>query len=67
GVSDLNLVCFCKTHHSQVVSDLPCLPCEHHSRASCLMDAAMQNTSTPCKKEKHHKPLDSLLSKSMEL
>lgn len=67
GVSDLSLVCFCKTHHSQAAFDLSGLPCEHPSRAGCLMDVASQNTSTPCKKEKHPKPLESLLSKSIEL
>ncbi|KFQ77136.1 hypothetical protein N337_00471, partial [Phoenicopterus ruber ruber] len=64
GISDLSLVCFCKTHHGQ---DLSGLPCEHPSRAGCLADVASQNTSTPCKKEKHPKLLESLLSKSTEL
>ncbi|KAK4812763.1 hypothetical protein QYF61_020383 [Mycteria americana] len=67
GVSDLSLVCFCKTHRSQAAFDLSGLPCEHPSRAGCLMGMALQNTSTPCKKEKHPKPLESLLSKSIEL
>ncbi|KFP21433.1 hypothetical protein Z169_03735, partial [Egretta garzetta] len=67
GVSDLSLVCFCKTHHSQAAFDLSGLPCEHPSRAGCLMAVASQNTSTPCKKEKHPKSLESLLSKSIEL
>ncbi|KFV39149.1 hypothetical protein N341_08301, partial [Tyto alba] len=65
GTSDLSLVCFCKTHDGQAVLDLSGLPCEHLSRADCLM--ASQNTSTPCKKEKHPKLLESLLSKSGEL
>lgn len=67
GVSDLSLVCFCKTHHGQATFDLSGLPCEHLSRAGCLMDMASQNTSTPCKKEKHPKLLENLLSKSTEL
>ncbi|XP_074964696.1 uncharacterized protein LOC142064060 [Phalacrocorax aristotelis] len=67
GVSDLSLVCFCKTNHSQAAFDLSNLPCEHRSRAGSLMDVASQNTSTPCKKEKCPKPLESLLSKSIEL
>ncbi|KFP60171.1 hypothetical protein N322_00368, partial [Cariama cristata] len=61
GNSDLSLVCFCKTHHGEAAFDLSGLPCEHPSRASCLMDVASQNTSTPYKKEKHPKPLESLL------
>ncbi|KFQ68894.1 hypothetical protein N335_00049, partial [Phaethon lepturus] len=67
GLSDLSLVCFCKTHHGQAAFDLSGLPCEHPSRASCLMEVGLQNTSTPCKKEKHPKLLESLLSKSTEL
>lgn len=67
GISDHSLVCFCKTHHSQAAFDLSGLPCEHPSRAGCLMDVASQNTSTPCKKEKQPKQLESLLSKSIEL
>lgn len=67
GISDHSLVCFCKAHHSQAAFDLSGLPCEHPSRAGCLMDVASQNTSTPCKKEKHSKQLESLLSKSIEL
>lgn len=67
GISDLSLVCFCKTHHNQAAFDLSSLPCEHLSRAGCLMDVELQNTSTPCKKEKHPKLLESLLSKSTEL
>ncbi|KFP77221.1 hypothetical protein N311_00123, partial [Apaloderma vittatum] len=67
GISDLSLVCFCKSHHGQAASDLCGLPCEHPSRAGCLMDLASQNTSTPCKKEKHPRMLESLLSKSTEL
>ncbi|KFV10672.1 hypothetical protein N340_08639, partial [Tauraco erythrolophus] len=70
GVSDLSLVCFCKAHCSQAafdLSDLVMVPCEHVGRASCLMDMTSRNTSTPCKKEKHPKPLENLLSKSMEL
>ncbi|XP_074013697.1 uncharacterized protein [Numenius arquata] len=67
SISDHSLVCFCKTNHSQVTSDLSGLPCEHYSRAACLMDMASQNTSTPCKKEKCPKQLESLLSKSTEL
>lgn len=67
GISDLSLVCFCKTHHGQAAFDLSGLPCEHPSRAGCLIDMASQNTSTPCKKEKHSKLLESLLSKSTEL
>ncbi|XP_059683408.1 uncharacterized protein LOC132318813 [Gavia stellata] len=67
GISDLSLVCFCKTHHGQATFDLSGLPCEHPSRAGCLMDVASQNTSTPCKKEKHPKLLENLLSKSSEL
>ncbi|KFO97918.1 hypothetical protein N300_03256, partial [Calypte anna] len=67
GTSDLSLVCFCKTHQSQAALDLSGLPCEHLSRAVCLTDLVSQNTSTPCKKEKHPKLLESLLSKSSEL
>ncbi|KFV00319.1 hypothetical protein N339_04301, partial [Pterocles gutturalis] len=67
GISDLSLVCCCKTHEGQAACDLPDLPCEHPSRAGCLMDVVSQNTSTPCKKEKHPKLLESLLSKSTEL
>ncbi|KFP96708.1 hypothetical protein N329_05972, partial [Haliaeetus albicilla] len=66
-ISDLSLVCFCKTHQNQAAFDLSSLPFEHPSRAGCLMDVALQNTSTPCKKEKHPKLLESLLSKSTEL
>ncbi|XP_074776698.1 uncharacterized protein LOC141967149 [Athene noctua] len=67
SISDLSLVCFCKTHHGQAAFDLSGLPCEHPSTADCLMDMVSQNTSTPCKKEKHPKLLESLLSKSAEL
>ncbi|CAM9572171.1 unnamed protein product [Bubo scandiacus] len=67
SISDLSLVCFCKTHHGQAAFDLSGLPCEHPSTADCLMDVVSQNTSTPCKKEKHPKLLESLLSKSTEL
>ncbi|KFR17111.1 hypothetical protein N306_07747, partial [Opisthocomus hoazin] len=67
GISDLSLICFCKTHRAQAAFDLSGLPCEHASRAGCLMDVASQNTSTPCKKEKHPKLLESLLSRSTEL
>ncbi|KFZ69308.1 hypothetical protein N338_12798, partial [Podiceps cristatus] len=66
GISDLSL-CFCKTHCGQAAFDLSGLPCEQPSRAVCLMDVASQNTSTPCKKDKHPKLLESLLSKSTEL
>ncbi|KAJ7406513.1 hypothetical protein WISP_133522 [Willisornis vidua] len=67
GISDLSLVCHCKAHQGQATLELSGLPCEHPSRASCLMDVASQNTSTPCKKDKHSKPLESLLSMSSEL
>ncbi|XP_069728231.1 uncharacterized protein [Phaenicophaeus curvirostris] len=67
GISDLSLVCFCKAHRGQATLDLSSLSCEHLSRAGCLIDVASHNTSTPCKKEKHPKLLESLLSKSTEL
>lgn len=68
GTSDLSLVCFCKIHHSHKAAfDLTGSPCEHPSRAGCLMGIMSQNTSTPCKKEKHPVLLESLLSKSTEL
>ncbi|KFO79511.1 hypothetical protein N303_01465, partial [Cuculus canorus] len=67
GISDLSLVCFCKAHHGQTTLDLSSLSCEHLSRGGCLMDMASHNTSTPCKKEKHPKLLESLLCKSTEL
>lgn len=67
GISDLSLVCFCKTHHGQAACELSGLPCEHPSRDGCLMNVASQNTSTPCNKDKHSKPLESLLFKSSEL
>ncbi|KFO91593.1 hypothetical protein N320_08635, partial [Buceros rhinoceros silvestris] len=67
GTSDLSIVCFCKTHHGQAAFDLTGLPCEQPSRAGCLMDFTSQNTSTPCKKEKHPRLLESLLSNSTEL
>ncbi|XP_065501686.1 uncharacterized protein LOC135994770 [Caloenas nicobarica] len=67
GTSDLSLVCFCKAHHSQATFDLSGLPCEHLSRAGCLLDVASQSTSTPCKKEMHSKLQESLLSNSIEL
>ncbi|KFP37525.1 hypothetical protein N324_05509, partial [Chlamydotis macqueenii] len=67
GISDLSLVCFCKAHHGQAAFDVSSFPSEHLSRAGCLMDMASQNTSTPCKKEKHPTLLESLLSKSTEL
>lgn len=66
GISDLSLVCFCKAHHGHSF-ELSGLPCEHPSRDSCLMNMASQNTSTPCKKDKHCNPLESLLCKSSEL
>lgn len=66
GISDLSLVCFCKAHHGHTF-ELSGLPCEHPSRDGCLMNVVSQNTSTPCKKDKHCKPLESLLSKSSEL
>lgn len=62
GSSDISLVCLCKTPYGHAASDLSGLP----SQASCLMDVASHNTSTPCKKEKHPKLLESLLSKSTE-
>lgn len=62
GSSDISLVCFCKTPYGHAASELSGLP----SQAGCLMDVASRNTSTPCKKEKHPKPLESLLSKSTE-
>ncbi|XP_054247719.1 uncharacterized protein LOC128974965 [Indicator indicator] len=52
---------------SQATFDLFNWPCEHSSRAGSLMDIALQNTSTPCKKENHPKLQESLLSKSTEL
>ncbi|KGL86377.1 hypothetical protein N301_08017, partial [Charadrius vociferus] len=67
GISDHSLVCFCKAHHSHAAFDLSGLPCEQPSRAGRLMDVASQNTSTPCKKEKHPKQLENQLSKSIEL
>ncbi|XP_067163959.1 uncharacterized protein [Apteryx mantelli] len=70
GVSDSSLVSFCKTPHGQTVFDLSGLPTEHPSRGlGChsMMDVVSQNTSTPCKMEKHPKPLENLLSKSTEL
>ncbi|KFQ53855.1 hypothetical protein N333_06602, partial [Nestor notabilis] len=67
GISDLSLICFCKSHHSEAAFDPSALPCEHHSRTGCLMDAVLHTSSTPCKKEKHPNPLESLLSKSTEL
>lgn len=67
GISDLSLICFCKPHHREAAFDLSTLPGEHHSRPGCLMDALLHNTSMPCKKEEHSKPLESLLSKSTEL
>ncbi|KAJ7400260.1 hypothetical protein BTVI_107110 [Pitangus sulphuratus] len=67
GISDLSLVCLCKAHQGQATLKLSGLPCEHPSRPGCLMDTASQNTSTPRKKDKHPKPLESLLSKSSEL
>lgn len=67
GTSDLSLTCFCKAHHGQATLELSGLPCEHLSRDSCLMNVVSQNTSTPCKKDKHYKPLESLLFKSSEL
>ncbi|XP_039584157.1 uncharacterized protein LOC120511349 isoform X1 [Passer montanus] len=67
GISDPSLVCFCKAHHGQAIFELSGLSCEHPSRDGCLMNVASQNTSTPCKKDKHSKPLESLLFKSCEL
>ncbi|XP_064586242.1 uncharacterized protein LOC135456374 [Zonotrichia leucophrys gambelii] len=67
SISDLSLVCFCKAHCGQTTFELSGLPCEHPSRDGCLMNVASQNTSTPCKKDKHSKPLESLLFKSSEL
>lgn len=67
GTSDLSLACFCKAHHGQATLELSGLPCEHPSRDGCLMNVVSQNTSTPCKKDKHSKPLESLLFKSSEL
>ncbi|XP_066055128.1 uncharacterized protein [Chamaea fasciata] len=67
GIPDLSLVCFCKAHRGQATFELSGLPCEHPSRDGCLMHVASQNTSTPCKKDKHSKPLESLLFKSSEL
>ncbi|XP_051658960.1 uncharacterized protein LOC127477920 [Manacus candei] len=67
GISDLSLVCLCKAHQGQATLELSGLPCEDSSRPGCLMDIASQNTSTPHKKDKHPKPLESLLSKSSEL
>ncbi|RLV98883.1 hypothetical protein DV515_00010343 [Chloebia gouldiae] len=64
GISDLSLVCFCKAHHGQATCELSG---EHPSRDGCLMNVASQNTSTPCNKDKHSKPLESLLFKSSEL
>lgn len=67
SISDLSLVCFCKAHRGQTTFELSGLPCEHPSRDGCLMNVTSQNTSTPCKKDKHSKPLESLLFKSSEL
>ncbi|RMB95613.1 hypothetical protein DUI87_27724 [Hirundo rustica rustica] len=67
GISDLSLVCCCKAHRGQATFELSGLPCEHPSRDDCLMNVASQNTSTPCKKDKNPKPLESLLFKSSEL
>ncbi|XP_065547404.1 LOW QUALITY PROTEIN: uncharacterized protein LOC136020329 [Lathamus discolor] len=67
GISDLSLICFCKPPNREAAFDLSTLPGELHSRAGCLMDALLHNTSTPCKKEEHSKALGSLLSKSTEL
>ncbi|XP_066186516.1 uncharacterized protein [Sylvia atricapilla] len=67
GTSDLSLVCFCKAHRGQAPFELSALPCEHPSRDGCLMNVASQNTSTPCKKDKHCKTLETLLFKSSEL
>lgn len=66
GTFDLSLVSFCKAHPGQATFELSGLPCEQPSRDGCLMDVASQNTSTPCKEDKHSKPLESLL-KSSEL
>ncbi|KFV68407.1 hypothetical protein N307_02914, partial [Dryobates pubescens] len=51
----------------QATFDLSSWPCEHSSRAGSLMDIALQNTSTPCRKEKQPKLQDSLLTKGTEL
>ncbi|XP_063258323.1 uncharacterized protein LOC134553029 [Prinia subflava] len=67
GVSDLSLVCFCKAHRGQATLELSGLPCEHPSRDGCLGNVASQNTSTPCKKDKHFKLLETLPFKSSEL
>ncbi|XP_062445324.1 uncharacterized protein LOC134147829 [Rhea pennata] len=70
GVSDSSLVSFCKTPRGQAVFDLSGLPSEHRSRGlGChsMMDVVSQNTSTPCKMEKHPKPLENLFSKGTEL
>ncbi|XP_023773636.1 uncharacterized protein LOC111922322 [Cyanistes caeruleus] len=67
GISDLSLVCFCKAHHGQATFELSGLLCEHPSRDGCLINVVSQNTSTPCKKDKPSKPLESLLFKSSEL
>ncbi|XP_064377877.1 uncharacterized protein LOC135330164 [Dromaius novaehollandiae] len=70
GVSDSSLFSFCKTPHGQTVFDLSGLTSEHPNRGlGChsMMDVVLQNTSTPCKTEKHSKPLENLLSKSTEL
>ncbi|XP_059718898.1 uncharacterized protein LOC132335928 [Haemorhous mexicanus] len=67
SISDLSLVCLCKAHHGQTTFEMSGLSCEHPSRDGCLTNVASQNTSTPCKKDKHTKPLESLLFKSSEL
>ncbi|CAN8191044.1 unnamed protein product [Coccothraustes coccothraustes] len=67
SISDLSLVCLCKAHHGQTTFELSGMSCEHPSRDGCLMNVASQNTSTPCKKDKHAKPLESLLFKTAEL
>lgn len=67
SISDLSLVCLCKAHHGHTTFELSGLSCEHPSRDGGLTNAASQNTSTPCKKDKHAKPLESLLFKSSEL
>ncbi|KFV79388.1 hypothetical protein N308_10741, partial [Struthio camelus australis] len=69
-VSDSSLVSFCKTPRGQTVFDLSGLPSEHPNRGlGChsMMDVVSHNTSTPCKTEKHAKPLENLLSRSTEL
>ncbi|KGL77814.1 hypothetical protein N309_10703, partial [Tinamus guttatus] len=70
GVSDGSLASFCKTPRDQILFDLSGPPPEPLGRGlGChsMLDVVSQNTSTPCRTEKHLKPLENLLSKSTEL